>query len=184
MVFVAGVSGNGRPAFGLLVSLVYWLCWRDTWFVAITPIGWYVAYVAYCALRMLVNTSVLTVRGDTLRVRHRPLPALGQRTVRLDALRQLFCEQRKTKGGWEVDLKRPLEGTAAGSRLLSRSVPLEKTRASSSAAWRNASVSSMPRSGLSSKSPALASSSGRGRDFSCAALLDPRRPPSFSLSTR
>jgi hypothetical protein len=53
----------------------------------------------YVALAFLVNCTFIEIEDGELRVRHRPLPFPGKRTIKVADVRQLFCVERKTRKG-------------------------------------------------------------------------------------
>jgi hypothetical protein len=54
--------------------------------------------VAYGALAGIMNRTTIRVTGDRLRIRHAPLPWLGNREVPVDELEQVYCTQKEHRG--------------------------------------------------------------------------------------
>jgi hypothetical protein len=53
----------------------------------------------YVALAFFLNHTLIEVGEGTLKVRHRPLPFPGNRTISATDIRQLFCVERTTRKG-------------------------------------------------------------------------------------
>jgi len=71
------------------------------------PIGHVAAGLAlpYIALAFYLNYTVIEVGEGTLKVRHRPIPFPGKRTISARDVRQLFCVERTgRKGGVTYDV--------------------------------------------------------------------------------
>ncbi len=88
---------------GFLVSWYSGLLTQGT--VPVTMLLFPVAHVAaglvlpYLALACFLNYTYIEVGEGTLRVRHRPLPFPGKKTLSTGDVRQLFCVERKGRRG-------------------------------------------------------------------------------------
>lgn len=53
----------------------------------------------YVALAFWLNSTFVEIEAGNLRIRHRPLPFPGQRTLRVGDVQQLFCVERSGRKG-------------------------------------------------------------------------------------
>jgi hypothetical protein len=86
-----------------LVSWYAGVLSRDT--VDMTMVLFPIAHVAvglvlpYVAMSFWLNSTLIEIEAGDLRIRHRPLPFPGQRTLRVVDLEQFFCVDRTGKKG-------------------------------------------------------------------------------------
>jgi hypothetical protein len=122
-----------RPAqhLGMLFFAIFWngflVFWYTvavagggSWFVFVFPllhVGIGVS-IGYRALAGLLNKTTVTVSGDTLTVKHRPLPWRGNRRIPVSQILQLYAVMNEHKGKNGVTHTYDLRAVTTGEREL------------------------------------------------------------------